>query len=65
MVDVEKKRADTNVLIDKVGNESAIAETEQELANEEEKKTNVAAAEADKLKNECDVALKEALPALE
>ena len=28
MVDVEKKRADTDVLIEKVGRESAIAEDE-------------------------------------
>lgn len=64
MVDVEKKRAETDVLIDKVGKESAIAGEEQEVANQEEEKTNVASAEAEKLKSEADKALAEAIPAL-
>lgn len=57
MVDVSKKRADTDVLIDKVGRESQIAEDEQKIANEEEEKTNKASEEAEKLKSEADIAL--------
>ena len=40
MVDVQKKKDDTDVLIEKVGAESAIAEEESKIANEEEEKTN-------------------------
>jgi len=65
MVDVSKKRADTDVLIDKVGRESAIAEDESKIANDEEIKTNKASNEAEELKARADIALKEALPALQ
>ena len=65
MVDVQKKKDDTDVLIEKVGAESAIAEEESKIANEEEEKTNQASAAAEKLKNEADIALQAALPALE
>lgn len=65
MVEVEKKRFDTDILIQKVGQESAVAEQETNIANEEEEKTNIASNEAEKLKSECDTALKQALPALE
>lgn len=40
MVEVDKKKGETEILIDKVGRESAIAEVEQNGANEEEEKTN-------------------------
>lgn len=50
MVDVEKKKAETNVLIQKVSEESSAAEIEQEGAAEEEEKTNIAAKEATDLK---------------
>lgn len=65
MVEVDKKRAETDVLIDKVGRESAIAEEESSLANEEEMKTNKASQEAEELKARADVALQKAIPALE
>jgi hypothetical protein len=65
MVDVSKKRADTEVLIDKVGRESAIAEEESKIAFDEEQKTNKASNDAEELKAKADVALKQALPALE
>ena len=65
MVEVQKRRQETDVLIKKVGDESLIAEGEQAKANEEEEKTNIATEAAEKLKNETEVALKEALPALE
>lgn len=64
MVDVNKKRAETDVLIEKVGQESAIAEQEQNIANQEEEKTNEASKEAEQLKEKADVALTKALPAL-
>jgi len=35
MVEVDKRRQETDVLIEKVGKESAIAEEEQNIANEE------------------------------
>lgn len=57
MVDVSKKREETDVLIEKVGQESAMAEDEQKIANEEEEKTNAASSAAEKLKSEADVAL--------
>lgn len=44
MVEVNKQREETDVLIEKVGRESALAEEESALANIEEEKTNVAAA---------------------
>jgi len=48
-----------------VGRESAIAEDESKIANEEEIKTNKASSDAEELKAKADVALKQALPALE
>jgi dynein heavy chain len=50
MVDVNKKKAETDILIDKVNKESAIAATEQEIANEEETKTNEASNAAEIMK---------------
>ena len=64
MVEVQKRRQETDLLIKKVGDESAIAEGEQAKANEEEEKTNVATEAANKLKMETEKALEEALPAL-
>lgn len=46
MIDVRKKEGETEILIQKVSAESAIADEEQEKAAEEEKKTNIAASEA-------------------
>jgi len=43
MVEVNKKKAETDVLIEKVNKESEIANKESDLANIEEEKTNVAA----------------------
>lgn len=64
MVDVNKQREETDILIEKVGRESALAEEESSIANIEEEKTNVAAAEAEKISKEAKEALSEALPAL-
>lgn len=50
MVEVEKKKGETNVLINKVQEESSMAEVEQNAAAEEEEKTNIAAKEATELK---------------
>lgn len=41
MVDVNKQREETDILIEKVGRESALAEEESSIANIEEEKTNV------------------------
>ena len=65
MVEVSKKKIETDILIDKVGRESAMAEDESKIANDEEEKTNIASNEAEKLKAGCDQALKLALPALQ
>lgn len=46
MVDVNKKKAETDVLIEKVNKESEIAAKESEIANEEEAKTNEASDKA-------------------
>ncbi|MFN9909395.1 MAG: hypothetical protein ACK56F_25310 [bacterium] len=46
MVEVSKRKAETNILIQKVGEESQVAEVEQQGAAEEEEKTNIAAKEA-------------------
>lgn len=64
MVEVNKQREETDVLIVKVGRESTLAEEESSIANLEEEKTNVAAAEAEKISREAKEALSEALPAL-
>lgn len=63
MVEVQKRRQETDVLIQKVGEESQIAEGEQAKANEEEEKTNAATEAAEKLKHNTEVALEKALPA--
>lgn len=65
MVEVSKKKTETDILIDKVGRESSMAEDESKIANEEEDKTNIASNEAEKIKSEADTALKLAQPALE
>lgn len=65
MVEVNKKKQETNVLIEKVNKESAIAQTESEIANEEERKTNEASQAAEEMKAKADEALSKALPALE
>lgn len=49
MVEVEKQKVETDILIQKVGQESAVAEEEQALANIEEEKTNEATLAAQKL----------------
>lgn len=65
MVDVEKKKGETNVLIQKVQEESSAAEVEKTMADEEEEKTNVAAKEAGELKEQAEKSLANAIPALE
>ena len=65
MIDVGKKKAETNILIAKVGEESAVAEIEKAGADEEEDKTNIAAKEAGQLKETAEKALSQAIPALE
>jgi dynein heavy chain len=65
MVEVGKRKAETNILIEKVGEESAVAEVEKTAADEEEDKTNVAAKEAGELKENAEKALASAIPALE
>jgi len=65
MVEVEKRKGETNILIAKVGEESATAEVEQVAANEEEDKTNIAAKEAQDLKEQAEKSLAQAIPALE
>lgn len=57
MVEVGKRKGETNILITKVGEESATAEVEQIAANEEEDKTNVAAKEASDLKEQAEKSL--------
>ena len=65
MVEVSKRKAETNILIQKVGEESQVAEVEQQGAAEEEDKTNIAAKEAGLLKESAEKALSSAIPALE
>jgi dynein heavy chain, axonemal len=65
MVDVEKSQKETNVLIDIVETNSKKAEEEQAYAKIEEDKTLVLAGEAGKIKEEADVELAKAYPALE
>lgn len=65
MIDVEQKKQETNALIDTVQKESSIANEEKEAADIEEEKTNIAAAEANKLKDEAEKSLAAAIPALE
>jgi dynein heavy chain len=65
MVEVEKKKGETNVLIQKVSEESGAAEIEKAGADEEEEKTNVAAKEAGDLKEQAEKSLANAIPALE
>lgn len=64
MVEVGKKQQETDVLIEKVGKESAIAEQESQIANEQEARTDEASRKAEKIKIEAETALSEALPAL-
>jgi len=49
MVEVEKQKVETDLLIQKVGQESAVAEEEQALADIEQEKTNQATQQAQKL----------------
>lgn len=65
MVDVKKQEEETNVLIEIVGKESLIAEEEQRLANIEQEKTTALANEAKKIKDEAELKLQEAIPAME
>merc|ERR1711972_744008 len=65
MVEVEKQKANTNVLIEQVTKASAIAQQEKDVANVEEEKTNALANNAAALKAEADGELQEALPAME
>ena len=64
MVDVKKQEEETNALIEIVGKESLIAEEEQKLANIEQDKTTALANEAKRIKDEADVKLSEAIPAM-
>jgi len=64
MVDVKQQEEETNILIEKVGHESLIAEEEQKKANIEQEKTEALAAEAKKIKDVADVQLEEAIPAM-
>jgi len=50
MVEVDKKKKETNELIAIVQSESEAAEVEQQAANKEEEQTNIAAKEATDLK---------------
>merc|ERR1712048_479575 len=65
MVQVEKAKNDTNVLIEQVTKESAIAEQAKSAAMIEEEKTNALAQNAAALKAEADGELSEAMPAME
>lgn len=64
MDEVKVKEEETNVLIEKVSAESAIADEESEKAAIEEEITNKAAKEAEELEADCNEKLKDALPAL-
>jgi hypothetical protein len=64
MVEVNKKKEETGLLIDKVAKESEIAQREQEIANVEEEETNKKAKEAKELEGSAVAALSEAEPAL-
>jgi len=65
MVEVGKRKAETDILIAKVGEESAAAQVEQDAATVEEKATNQAADNANRAKQIAEKELSEALPALE
>lgn len=64
MIDVVRERTNTDALIKRVGEESAIASVEQDAANIEEEQTNIAAAKAGEIKKTAETALAEAEPAL-
>lgn len=64
MVDVKKQEEETDKLIEIVGKESLIAEAEQAIANVEQEKTTSLANEAKKIKDEADLKLEEAIPAM-
>lgn len=64
MVQVEIQKAETTELITQVKEENAVAEVEQKKAEEEEEKTNIQKEAAEKLAEECRVALEKAEPAL-
>lgn len=57
MVEVNKKKEETGLLIDKVAKESEIAQREQEIANVEEEETNKKAKEAQDLQSTAVAAL--------
>lgn len=64
MVEVEKQKTETDALIEKVGQESSIAEEEQTIANAEQAKTDEATAVAEELKAKAEDSLSKAIPAL-
>eukprot|EP00744_Colponema_vietnamica_P000937 GILI01001621.1.p1 GENE.GILI01001621.1~~GILI01001621.1.p1 ORF type:complete len:2798 (-),score=990.63 GILI01001621.1:124-7776(-) len=65
MVRVEEKKKHTQEVIEKLADANAIAEGEQKVAQEEQEKTGVLAAAANKIKEEADIELAAALPAME
>ena len=64
-VEVDKQREETNALIEVVKKNNAIAEEEQAIALKEEEKTEELASEANKLKENADKELEEAIPMME
>ncbi len=64
-VEVDKQRDETNALIEVVKKNNAIAEEEQAIAFKEEEKTEELASEANKLKDNADKELEEAIPMME
>lgn len=65
MLEVEKKKNETNELIEKVNFEKNIANIEQEKANEEERTTLELAAAANVIKEKAEAAYLVAKPKLE
>jgi len=65
MVEVEEKTKATNILIEEVSRESAIAAEEQKAANIEEEKVTVLVGKANKIKAEAEEKFLEAKPKLE
>lgn len=65
MIDVEAKTKSTNILIEEVERESAIANTEQEIANKEQEKVSVLVNNANKIKADAEEKFLAAKPKLE
>ena len=64
MADVEIEKVKTNELIDKVGEESNIAEKEEAIAKEQEEATNIVANNAKAAKAAASKELEAAIPAM-